>query len=90
MPGAFATDAQRAVLRHFATHEAVRDTVIHEDEQPTYMRAIRVGVDLCLTCHGLDDTLEPEVRHRLAELYPDDAATGFSRGDLRGAFVVQR
>jgi hypothetical protein len=31
-----------------------------------------------------------EVNERLAELYPEDTATGYAVGDLRGAFVVTR
>jgi hypothetical protein len=34
------------------------------------------------------DQLSPEVRAALAEQYPDDQATGFEVGDLRGAFIV--
>lgn len=52
-----------------------------------YMKAIPTG-ELCLACHGA--TLAPAVADRLAELYPDDKATGFGVGDLRGAFVVTR
>ncbi len=42
---------------------------------------------LCLVCHG--ETLQPEIAARIAELYPDDRATGFKEGDLRGAFWVE-
>ncbi len=50
-----------------------------------YMKAIPTQ-PLCLKCHG--SSLAPEVRSRLAELYPSDQATGFALGDLRGAFSV--
>ena len=42
---------------------------------------------LCLTCHGTE--LQPELAARIAELYPDDAATGFAAGDFRGVFWVE-
>ena len=41
---------------------------------------------LCLTCHGA--TLAPEVAAAVEARYPDDTATGFAAGDLRGAFYV--
>ncbi|MGM0774574.1 MAG: c-type heme family protein, partial [Pseudomonadota bacterium] len=41
-----------------------------------------------LGCHG--KSIDPEVKAKLDELYPEDQATGFSEGDLRGAFVVTR
>jgi hypothetical protein len=44
---------------------------------------------LCLRCHGEPASLEPEVRARLAELYPDDQAVGYREGDLRGAVSVR-
>ncbi len=38
----------------------------------------------CLACHGPADGLNEDVRSALAESYPDDQATGFAEGDLRG------
>jgi hypothetical protein len=43
----------------------------------------------CLMCHGPEDTLPPDVEAALAEHYPDDQATGFQEGDLRGWFWVE-
>jgi len=43
----------------------------------------------CLMCHGPEETLEPDVRAALAEQYPEDRATGFAEGDLRGWFWVE-
>lgn len=50
-----------------------------------YLKAIPVQAP-CLTCHGSD--LAPAIAARLHDLYPDDAATGYALGQLRGAFVV--
>lgn len=41
----------------------------------------------CLTCHG-SNIAEP-VRAAIAAAYPDDQATGFAEGDLRGMFWVE-
>ncbi len=43
----------------------------------------------CLNCHGKREELAPELVAKLDELYPDDAATGYVEGDLRGAFSVR-
>lgn len=43
----------------------------------------------CLACHGAKDALAPGVAKALAARYPDDAATGFAAGDLRGWFWVE-
>lgn len=50
-----------------------------------YMKAIHTG-DVCLACHG--SNIAPPIANKINELYPDDKATGFSRGDIRGAFTV--
>lgn len=52
-----------------------------------FMKAIPTG-EVCLKCHGT--TLAPGVSPVLADLYPEDRATGYSVGDIRGAFVVTR
>jgi len=50
-----------------------------------WMKPIMTG-PLCLTCHGAN--LAPEVAAAVEARYPDDQATGFAAGDLRGAFYV--
>jgi hypothetical protein len=52
-----------------------------------FMKAIPTGA-VCLACHG--KVLAPEVAAQIESLYPEDKATGFSEGDLRGAFVVTK
>lgn len=44
---------------------------------------------VCTTCHGEEAGLAAEVRAALAELYPQDRATGFAAGDLRGWFWLE-
>lgn len=50
------------------------------------MRGIAVE-PVCLACHG--KALSPETATALRRHYPDDAATGFDAGDLRGALWVE-
>ena len=52
-----------------------------------FMKAIPTA-GICLKCHGAN--LAPEVGSMLSELYPEDLATGFKEGDIRGAFVATR
>ena len=42
---------------------------------------------LCLACHG--ESLAPELAAYIRGEYPDDEATGFNVGDLRGVFWVE-
>jgi hypothetical protein len=43
----------------------------------------------CLVCHGPTESIPPDVGDALAELYPQDAATGFEAGELRGWFWIE-
>ncbi len=51
------------------------------------MKAIPTG-EVCLICHG--SNISEPVQASLDKLYPDDQATGFSLGDIRGAFTVRK
>ncbi|WP_299978858.1 DUF3365 domain-containing protein [uncultured Pseudoteredinibacter sp.] len=42
---------------------------------------------LCLNCHG--SQLNSSLSAKLNELYPNDKATAYSLGDIRGAFVIR-
>jgi hypothetical protein len=50
-----------------------------------YMKAIPT-VEVCLTCHG--SKISEPLAAKITSLYPEDNATGFSIGDIRGAFTV--
>lgn len=54
-----------------------------------YMRALPVQ-EACLTCHGDTAKLTPELKDKLATLYPKDQATGYQLGQIRGALTVKR
>ncbi|HSQ74977.1 MAG TPA: DUF3365 domain-containing protein, partial [Bacteroidota bacterium] len=43
----------------------------------------------CLTCHGARDALGGGVDSLLAVRYPEDLATGYAAGDLRGAIRIR-
>ena len=53
-----------------------------------YMKPIMTAGTPCLACHGSE--LQPEVAAKIKELYPNDQATGFAAGDMRGAFTVKK
>jgi hypothetical protein len=44
--------------------------------------------EICLNCHGDPKTFAPDLAAALKERYPDDLATGYALGDLRGVIRV--
>lgn len=82
---------QTKVLNEFEAQKAAgKDpaSIIYSEiagDEFRFMKAIPTD-QMCLNCHG--SILSPDVTAKLTELYPQDKATGFREGDLRGAFVV--
>ncbi|MBF0192236.1 MAG: DUF3365 domain-containing protein [Magnetococcales bacterium] len=54
-----------------------------------YVKALPVQA-VCLGCHGQPDQLTPEVKAALSQHYPNDKATGYSEGQIRGAISVRK
>lgn len=54
-----------------------------------YMKAIPVQ-DLCLKCHGTDETIPQNVKDALNAEYPHDKAIGYTLGQIRGGFSIKR
>ncbi|QQZ27622.1 DUF3365 domain-containing protein [Thiothrix subterranea] len=86
-----ANEWQTAVLNDFEAKKAAGAdpaTIAYAEvvnNEFRFMKAIPTAA-VCLKCHGTE--LSPAVTAKLTELYPQDKATGYKEGDLRGAFVV--
>jgi hypothetical protein len=90
---------ERAVLERWAaaqgagslkpTDESGEVAIENGQRYYRYMRPIFIAGPVCLQCHGAPDALAPGVREALQSLYPEDRATGYAVGDLRGAISVK-
>lgn len=89
-----AADAPQAELMRFmrkrlAQGVEVNDTVIFSSDRIAYYAPIFVG-EPCLQCHGLaKNKIKPENLQIIKALYPDDRATEYRKGDLRGLWYLQ-
>lgn len=54
-----------------------------------YMKALPVA-EVCQTCHGAAESLSGDLKAALAKDYPQDRATGYTTGEVRGALTVKR
>ncbi|HNI74459.1 MAG TPA: DUF3365 domain-containing protein [Accumulibacter sp.] len=54
-----------------------------------YLKALPVG-EVCLSCHGAPDTFSDDLSAALRKDYPQDRATGYGAGQVRGALSVTR
>ncbi len=74
----------------FPFHEIERFQAIEAENGDVvfrYMKPIVMG-DVCAACHG--EEISEDVQAALDELYPEDQATGYAPGDLRGGFKVTK
>lgn len=88
-------DWERAVLEDFETRHADGEppksiewhevATVDGEKHLRYMKAIGTQA-VCLTCHG--SQIDPALKAKIERLYPEDRATGFEKGDIRGAFSI--
>lgn len=66
------------------------DTVkIDHDGVTSTFIPIRIVEQPCMACHGsVNGTISAETHAAITDKYPEDKATGYKPGDLRGAWVV--
>lgn len=82
-------DRRAAAKEPPARLERAEQTMENGQAVQRYVRALPTG-ELCLGCHGAPESLAPAVAARLKALYPDDHATGYRAGDIRGAITLRR
>lgn len=84
---------EAAVLRDFDRRQAAgaaAASLNYSELTPSHYRYMQAqGVEpVCLLCHG--SKLDSAVTAALADYYPDDTATGYSPGQVRGAISLSR
>lgn len=90
---------ERAVLEDFERRTAAgeKPVSLEKGELVTengkqvyrYMKALPTQ-DLCLDCHGTAERIQPAVKTKLKELYPDDKAVGYGPAEIRGAITIKK
>jgi len=80
-----------------ALFDKIKTDIAQGTAQPHYLledgavfyKPIVLGMPTCLKCHGSPGVdVEPATLSKLAELYPEDRATGYSLGELRGLWKI--
>tara|TARA_B100001939_G_scaffold266263_1_gene233597 strand:- start:156 stop:695 length:540 start_codon:yes stop_codon:yes gene_type:complete len=88
-----ATQEQEQVLKFFEQEIALGKSpknlykVVETQDSMQYLKPIVTG-KVCLACHG--SNVSGELKAKINKLYPNDLATGFEEGSLRGAFLVEK
>lgn len=76
-------------LRQIKENGELKPVVYVRDKIISYHAPIRINNQLCLNCHGNRGTDVAESDFEtIQELYPEDEATGFEMGQLRGIWSI--
>ncbi len=91
-------DFTRAAIEDFLVREQggekavnlVKTAIVEENGKKIFrmVKAIPTG-GVCLACHG-GKSVKPETVAILKEHYPNDQARGFTAGQMRGVFTLQK
>jgi hypothetical protein len=62
-----------------------------KEEGHSYLRYMKplIVQSVCNACHGPKENIPAEAKLILGQKYPEDRATGFLVGDVRGAISVK-
>lgn len=89
-----ATEQQKQIMEamraQIAAAGSARDTVVRlNDKELSYYAPIVIAAP-CLQCHGLPGSEVKDDHHQLIQkLYPDDKATAYALGELRGMWYLR-
>jgi len=93
-PSGMADTVELGFLEHFRKGLAFTNTIppMVASVEPgvvTFFAPIVLNNPMCLNCHGEPDKdIKPENLAIIRRLYPQDQATGFQLGELRGAWRI--
>lgn len=80
----------RNYLQQIADEKELAPLIYSTRKGMVYHAPIRIPGQLCLSCHGQPGTDITESNLELIrKLYPEDEATGFAVGELRGIWTIQ-
>ena len=67
---------------------SLKPGMISGSDNVTVLLPIVIKSEKCLTCHGDSANMPDKLKETLKKNYPNDMATGYKMGDLRGALSI--
>ena len=85
-------EKEQALWNHYQKHWEqfkFNDTLVQQNGQNIYYKPIPLGIPTCLKCHGTTTDIDSATLTKINHLYPNDKATGFKMGELRGFWKIE-
>ena len=73
------------IIKTEKTHFIEQD----KDGAVVYFKPISIAMPTCIKCHGNKTDIIESTQKIIAQKYPDDKATGYKMGDLRGMWKIK-
>ncbi len=78
-----------AVFAKMNSSTAMKPVLVSENGQMVYYNPIKIAMPSCLVCHGTSgNEIDTKTLEIIKQKYPDDMATGYKEGDLRGLWKI--
>lgn len=83
-------NAIKQYIDNMESGKSLQPVTYADENRITFHAPITITNQLCLNCHGkVNEDIAEEHLVKIQELYPNDQATGFEMGDLRGVWTVR-
>lgn len=71
--------------------QSQKSSTILQDHQGKvyYYKPIVAAMPTCIKCHGTTEDISENTQKIIAQQYPNDKATGYKTGDLRGMWKIE-
>jgi len=87
---AIKSETDKKAWEEFRNNPKNKHLVLQENSSVHYYRSIPIGMPTCLMCHGNKQTdISPETMEIIHRKYPQDKATDYKMGNLRGMWKIQ-
>jgi hypothetical protein len=88
-PANIPTITDLEILSRMSTANGMKPLTISEDGLTIYYKPITIAMPSCLSCHGyVGKEIDGKTAEIIRQKYPNDLATGYKEGDLRGLWKI--
>ena len=77
------------IIASFPASQVANSRLVLQNQIPVYYKPIKIAMPACLGCHGTEGKdIEAKTLAIIRQKYPEDKATGYKEGDLRGWWKI--
>lgn len=77
------------IIASFPASLAASPQLVVQNQNHVYFKPIKIAMPACLSCHGTEGKdIDAKTLGIIKQKYPEDKATGYKEGDLRGWWKI--